>query len=1094
MELGIVPSPCIRNKVLVPALTELPYLTRIIPPDRRGHVIRRDRLITFIKNSLSKKAQVLWAPAGYGKTALLAEMVFNLDVPVCWYSFAPEDNDPLSLLRYCLHSMRTRFPDFGVAYRSLATNGHLADRNSQCGFLVNALQSDIDRKVAFVFDDLHWIEGKLELQETLSLLIERAPAKIHFILASRVWPSLSCLPKLAASDELSSLDVHAFRFSTDETVQLLANLWKHPVPSERAEAVNKRTGGWAAGILLTAKSPAALDSDTGETGDPGLLFDYLSAEVFDKLPSSLQSFLLRTSILRQFTAALCDELLELSSSQAIIDQIKDRSLFLEEHAGRNTTYSYHDLFRGYLQRRFKTEWSEEYKQTTLGAAALYRELGDDDAAIYHYLQVGEADEVVKIIKQTSGSNFDQRSWPKLASWLDGLPAHVLESDSELLLLSGQILTNRAGDSTGALKRFEKLLAGNNANGREIRGRALVAQSTAYRRLGHLDLAVKAAQDGLAVLLEAECPPDHIAEAHRQLASALATKGELELGKRHFKAALEIARKDNLSLISLICDGLAVACIELGELDQAALYLEQARAGWLKLGTKGPLAESLVNMALVYYHQGEFDLAFDEATEALRAAEAAGYPRLVATALSRLATVQQALGAYEDSLASSSRALEMARDLLDHRLVAESTQDVGNAYRKLGESSKAAVLLNQALLEAEQSGQKYVAAYYHLPLGKVYFQEGFYDQASNHFTMAEELLGELNSMRRVAEAKLYQAAICYRKGKLSETLEYLVQVSCNISELGYDGFLLADGDEVLDVLRFGAARRVGGDIYIRLVARLTHIPLSDQESESPVARQNGFARLPALRAFAFGAPRVALDSHEVSDLEWRSRKAKELFFYLLCNKRQLNKEELMEALWPETSVKMSESALRTNIYRLRQAVFYECVSARDAGYGINPAVTCQFDIDEFQKHLRLATEAGRSSGERTEHLRNAIALYDGPFLNGFYSEWCQRLRTDLELKFHEALMNLAEYHALRGDFFQSAELLEKVVESDPYNDEAQFRLVENMIAANEPLAALQRLRGYAKLCREELGQQLPQRFAHCHNRILNHLPRSPAAVA
>jgi two-component SAPR family response regulator len=568
-------------------------------------------------------------------------------------------------------------------------------------------------------------------------------------------------------------------------------------------------------------------------------------------------------------------------------------------------------------------------------------------------------------------------------------------------------------------------------------------------------------------------------------SALATKGDLELGKQHFKAALQIARKDNLSLLSLICDGLAVACIELGQLDQAAVYLEQARAGWLKLGSEGPLAESLTNLALVYYHQGQFDLAFEEVREALRAAQAAGYPRLVATALARQAMVQQALGAYEESLASSFRALEIARDLLDHRLVGESTLDIGNAYRKQGETSKAEVLLKQALLEAQQSGQTYLEAHYHLYLGKAYCQDTSYIEASNHFKLAEEQFRELRNLRRVAEAALYQAAICYRGGKLKEAGEQLEQAARLISKLGYDGFLLADGAEVMDVLRFGVAKRVGGRALTRLVSTLAHRASSHEESANSADEDDRFGRFPTLRAFGFGSPRVVLDCHEVSHVEWRSRKAQELFFYLLCNKRQVNKEELMEALWPETSVNMSESALKTSIYRLRQAVFYECVSAQDAGYRMNPAITVQFDLYEFQKHLRLATEAHQINGEQAEHLQNAIALYNGPFLNGFYSEWCQRLWTEHELKFHTALMKLAEYHAARADFSRSAELLGKVVESDNFNEEAQYRLVETYIEANEPLVALQHLRSYARLCREELGVPLPQRFANFYHRIPSH---------
>jgi len=842
--------------------------------------------------------------------------------------------------------------------------------------------------------------------------------------------------------------------------------------------------------LLTANtSTASVSPNDPDVADRDMLFEYLSAEVFDELPNAIRWFLLRTSILREFTAGFCDNLIGSSNSQGLIDQIKDRGLFLEERTSEIATFAYHDLFRDYLVRRFKSDFPKEYEGTTRNAAALYRELGDDDAAIFHYLECGDAGEVVGIVKQFSGSYFDQGSWSKLASCLDRLPDHVVESDSELLLLYGRILTMKVGDPIRALEQFDKLLAGNHTENAEVVGKALVAKSTAYRRLGHLDLAVKVAQDGLAILLEVDCPQDHIAEAHRQLASALFTRGDQVSGKRHFQAALRLVRADNLSLLSLICDGLAGACIESGELDQAAVYLERARTGWLKLGSEGPLAESLINLSLVYHHMGEFDLAFDEAAQALQIAEAAAYPRLVATALVRQSSVQQALGAYEDSLVSASHALELARELLDQRLIGESTHSIGYAYWKTGQTSKALVLLNQALIEADQSGQKHPAAIYNIFLGKVYCQDRSYDQALNHLSVAQELLADMNNPRRVSEIGLFQAAIFYRMGHLKEALEQLNEVARLISELGYDGFL--DGSDVLDVLRFGAARRVGGDTFTRLVARLTATPLPAEGADGILSEADGPSLLPALHAMGFGSPRVLLDAHTVGDVEWRSRKAKELFFFLLCHKRSVGNEELVEALWPDSSVSLSNSALKTNIYRLRQAVFYDSILVEERGYRINPAATIQFDVDDFENHLRLATQA--TDGTREEHLQIAVEIYDGPFLNGYYSEWCERSRTDLELKFHTALMTLAEYHSARGEFLISVDLLAKVVESDPYNEEAQYRLVENYIEANQPLTALQNLRTYAEVCREELGIQLPQRFVHIHQSILNHLhPRTDVA--
>ena len=525
--------------------------------------------------------------------------------------------------------------------------------------------------------------------------------------------------------------------------------------AEDAEKVTEQTGGWAAGIVLTANTPTASGiADAGETGEQSTLFDYLTTEVFDRLPNSLQQFLLRTSILREFTASICDSVLGISNSDRQIDQIKHMGLFLEERTGEFATFAYHDLFREYLERRFQLEFRSDYEMICRRAAYLYRELGDDDAAIYHFLQIDEAGEVAGIVKQASGAYFDQRGWGKLAVWLDRLPSSVLDSDPELLLLGGRILAIRAGDPTGALERFDKVLASDPSHNPEIVGKTLVAKSTAYRRLGDLARAVKAAKDGLEVLENIECSPDQIAEAHRQIGSALATGGDLELGRQHFQTALQQVSPDNMSLISLICDGLAVACIELGQLDQAAVHLEHARTGWLKLRSEGPLAESLINLALVYYHQGEFDLAFDEAAEALRVAEASGYPRLVATALVRQAAIQQALGQNEDALASSSRALELARKLLDQRLIAESTNNIGHAYWKMGEVSKAEVLLNQALLQADESGQNYIIANYHINLGKVYCHESSYDQALGHLNKALELLADYKSIARDAEANIY----------------------------------------------------------------------------------------------------------------------------------------------------------------------------------------------------------------------------------------------------------------------------------------------------------------------------------------------------
>ena len=711
-------------------------------------------------------------------------------------------------------------------------------------------------------------------------------------------------------------------------------------------------------------------------------------------------------------------------------------------------------------------------------------MGDDDAAIYHFIQAGEPEKIAEMVKVLSATYYAQGRWEKLASWLSRIPRAALENEPDLLLLNGQVLL-RLGDPTGSLEELDKLVTGPHSKNLESLGKALIAKSTSYRRLGHFDQAVQSAEEGLLVLKGIDCLPAQVPEGYKQLGNAFNVQGDYDRAEQSFLTALALISKENLRLFSLICNDLGVTYLEQGDLDKAVLYLDQARVGLAKLGNQGQLAETLTNLTLVYYHKGEFDLALDEIDEALRSAQAGNYSRIQATALMQRGMVQRALGAYTESIASSSRGLELARRNLDQRLIAGCTEGLGNAYRLLGDTSKAEVLLNEALLEAEGSGQKYISAIYNISLGKAHYQIGSYAKPLEHLELAEQQLTGLHSSQRLAETKLVQAAIHYRTDKYKEAVENLTQVAGFVSRLGYNGWLLAYGAETLDVLRFGAARRLGGEVFPRLVARLTRTETDQLDPDVSHIMVGSFVRFPAIRASSFGYPRVFLDILEVTDGEWRSRKAKELFFFLMCNRQIVSNERIMEALWPEVSVDLSNSALKTNIYRLRQALFFDCVLSKEDGYCINPEVYIDLDMERFLQGVNLASENGQGKNPRAESLNEAIHLYEGPFLDGVSSDWCQDIRSDLELKHHGALMRLASSYASNGDYLGAAGLLENLVAADSYHhEEAQYQLVNSYLDANEPFVALERLRKYSKVSLDELGSNLPPRFEECHRRIQN----------
>jgi LuxR family maltose regulon positive regulatory protein len=465
------------------------------------------------------------------------------------------------------------------------------------------LHAEFDRPLIYVLDDLHWIQGKPELEEAISLLIQRAPPNVHFVIGSRTWPNLSCLPKLVADDEVAQLDANDLRFSPEEAVQLLDRFWDQPVTPEDGQEINDRTGGWVAAIMLTTKnpiSPTLLTSDRLENED--MLFNYLTAEVFDRLPDSLQSFLLQTSILREFSEECCLRLLGRSDSAAQIAQIKDRGLLLEERSSRDATFAYHDLFRQYLQSRFQSVCPEESQSLHRRAAALYEEMADDDAAIYHYLQGDDTDQALKMVKKVADSFFIQGRWQKLSSWLSGLPQDAVEDDPDLLLLLGQVQL-RLGNPTESLTELDKLVKGAHSQIPEVLGRALVAKSTAYRRLRELDQAISTAKEAIAILLGTQCRQEHLAEAYRQVGDAFVEQSDYKQFQEYLEKALSLSCRENLLQYSLINNDLGVVFMESGQMEQATFYLEQARIGLQKLGSPAQLAQALVNLALVFYHRG-----------------------------------------------------------------------------------------------------------------------------------------------------------------------------------------------------------------------------------------------------------------------------------------------------------------------------------------------------------------------------------------------------------------------------------------------------------------------------------------------------------
>lgn len=365
--------------------------TKIQPPRQRVARVERPLLdAAILRAAHGHRVVLLQAPAGFGKTSVLAALVAQLAGATAWVSL--DQDDDAERLFACLVAALEPFdlpwrtsPD---ALIELA-GGDSAGLKRAAAELLNALADGDLAHGVIVLDDVHRLEATSSFT-LLDALIERLPPRWTLVLASRTAPPLA-LARQRASGELAEFNQDDLRFSRREAGALL-EAEALPQAAERAAELFERTAGWPAGLRLAL---AALRTRNGQVGTrngqvgtrgggqvPAAghplidrhLFDYLAAEVLDDMPAPLHDFLLRCSVLPELTAGRAAAVSGDRRAAEWLDEIERRGLFVTALDAQERTLVLHDLFRDALQLRLRDRLPGELPQLLHRAAA-----GESDA-------------------------------------------------------------------------------------------------------------------------------------------------------------------------------------------------------------------------------------------------------------------------------------------------------------------------------------------------------------------------------------------------------------------------------------------------------------------------------------------------------------------------------------------------------------------------------------------------------------------------------------------------------------------------------------------------------------------------------------------
>ncbi|MBV9684910.1 MAG: AAA family ATPase [Solirubrobacterales bacterium] len=544
-------APLLRTKLAVPSSPRL---------------VVRESLIDALSAGPSRPLTLVYGPAGSGKTMLVAQWAASASDgrAVAWLSLETGDNDPARFWTYMIEAVRSVLPGIGKAAVAMlgAPGVNLVDEALPT--LINEL-AEVSERFVLVLDDYHAIEDE-RIHEGMASLIEHLPATLRIVMTSRAEPPLR-VGTLRARAQLNEIDAVQLRFSLSEAESMLNDLHGLGLAPETVKRLHERTEGWAAGLYLAVLSMRGREDArsfvASFTGSDRRVVDYLAAEVLGELDEAELDFLLDTSVLDTFCAALCDAVTGARDSRAMLDRIERVNYFLIPLDPRHEWYRYHHLFGELLRHELERRQPRSAAQLHRRAAGWFLDAGMVSEAIGHLTDAGELDAASELIANhwLEFTNAGQRE--TVARWMDHLPHGYIAADGRLCLV--QARTALTVGERGEVLRWVDLATqapiNNPADDGEVGEEVTVVRAAALQLLGDMRQAEQLARK-LA-------PLDGSSVWHSLAACLLGTSARSfdanDDAQALFETALELGRSSRNFIVSMISLGrLALIAADRGD--------------------------------------------------------------------------------------------------------------------------------------------------------------------------------------------------------------------------------------------------------------------------------------------------------------------------------------------------------------------------------------------------------------------------------------------------------------------------------------------------------------------------------------------------
>lgn len=411
--------------------------TKLYVPPVHSKLVLRPRLTKLLNEGMQRKLTLITAPAGFGKTTLLNEWLRDHpsnEIPFAWISLGESDNDPASFLAYFIAALRTIQADIGKAFLDLLHSAQLLPPlELVLTELVNEIITTQSCDFALILDDYYLIEAQ-PIHVAITFLLDHLPPHMHVVIASRADPPLP-LARLRAQGQLTELHATELRFTSEEVDAFLNRVMGLNLLADDVVTLENCTEGWITGLQLAVLSLKRQEDLTSFirtfSGNHRYVLDYFSEEVIQREPHSIQTFLLKTSILNRLSGPLCEAVTGQSDGQMTLERLEQANLFLFSLDDERCWYRYHHLFRDFLGHQLYRVQSDVVHELYRRASEWYERRGLEAEAIDHALAGEDFERAARLVEQTAPIMLVQSKVATLLKWLETLPHEQVRSRPRL---------------------------------------------------------------------------------------------------------------------------------------------------------------------------------------------------------------------------------------------------------------------------------------------------------------------------------------------------------------------------------------------------------------------------------------------------------------------------------------------------------------------------------------------------------------------------------------------------------------------------------------------------------------------------------------